>query len=61
MNPSPRLLDQLAAALGSEVTLWGEGPGGVRLAIDEVAHSAGTLGYELMCALAPRVPVRAVV
>jgi alanine racemase len=27
------------------------------LAIDEVAHAAGTLGYELMCALAPRVPV----
>jgi alanine racemase len=45
---------------GSEVTLWGEGPGGTRLPIDEVAHAAGTLGYELMCALAPRVPVRAV-
>jgi hypothetical protein len=23
-----------------------------------VAQSAGTLGYELMCALAPRVPVQ---
>jgi alanine racemase len=22
-----------------------------------VAHAAGTVGYELMCALAPRVPV----
>jgi alanine racemase len=46
------------AALGSEVTLWGNGPNGSVLAIDEVARSAGTIGYELMCALAPRVPVR---
>ncbi|MBI3154286.1 MAG: alanine racemase [Burkholderiales bacterium] len=48
------------SGLGSEVTLWGEGPQGGRLPIDEVAHAAGTIGYELMCALAPRVPVRAV-
>jgi alanine racemase len=27
------------------------------LAIDEVARPAGTVGYELMCAVAPRVPV----
>jgi alanine racemase len=27
------------------------------LPIDEVAQAAGTVGYELMCALAPRVPV----
>ena len=40
------------ARIGSDVVLWGEG-----LPIDEVAHSAGTVGYELMCALAPRVPV----
>ncbi len=46
------------AGIGSEVTLWGEGPHGSRLPIDEVAHAAGTIGYELMCALAPRVPVR---
>jgi alanine racemase len=46
------------AGMGSEVTLWGEGPRGTRLPIDEVARCAGTLGYELMCALAPRVPVR---
>ena len=46
------------AGPGSEVTLWGEGPHGARLPIDEVAHAAGTIGYELMCALAPRVPVR---
>jgi alanine racemase len=28
------------------------------LGIDEVAQAAGTLGYELMCALAQRVPVQ---
>lgn len=46
-----------AAHVGSEVTLWGEGPRGSRLPIDEVARAAGTIGYELMCALALRVPV----
>lgn len=46
------------AGSGSEVTLWGQASGGERLGIDEVAHAAGTIGYELMCALAPRVPVR---
>lgn len=40
------------AHVGSKVTLWGDG-----LPIDEVAQSAGTIGYELMCALAPRVRV----
>ncbi|MDE1949810.1 MAG: alanine racemase, partial [Burkholderiales bacterium] len=53
LTPTPQ------AGPGSEVTLWGCGPHGSRLAIDDVAHAAGTLGYELMCALAPRVPVRA--
>ncbi|MEQ1807745.1 MAG: alanine racemase [Burkholderiaceae bacterium] len=47
-----------AAGVGSEVTLWGNGPSGSVLGIDDVAHAAGTLGYELMCALALRVPVR---
>ena len=45
------------AGLGSEVTLWGRGPNGTVLPIDEVARAAGTIGYELMCALAQRVPV----
>jgi alanine racemase len=45
------------AGFGSEVTLWGRGPNGSLLPIDEVARAAGTIGYELMCALAPRVPV----
>jgi alanine racemase len=30
------------------------------LPIDEVAAAAGTVGYELMCALARRVPVQTV-
>lgn len=45
------------AGLGSEVTLWGQSSGGALLPIDEAAQAAGTIGYELMCALAPRVPV----
>ncbi|MES2718421.1 MAG: alanine racemase [Pseudomonadota bacterium] len=55
LTPAP------AAGIGSEVTLWGRSPhfaqDGVVLPIDEVAAAAGTIGYELMCALAPRVPV----
>ena len=42
---------------GSEVTLWGRAANGVVLPIDVVAQAGGTVGYELMCALAPRVPV----
>ena len=45
------------AGLGHEVTLWGHGPRGSLLGIDEVARAAGTIGYELMCAVAPRVPI----
>ncbi len=40
------------AYIGTPVTLWGEG-----LSCDEVAAAAGTLSYELLCKLAPRVPV----
>jgi alanine racemase len=47
------------AALGTEVTMWGRGPHGSVLPIDEVAHAAGTIGYELMCAVAPRVTMHA--
>ena len=46
------------AGMGSTVTLWGRASNGAVLGIDEVAHAAGTLGYELMCALAQRVPVQ---
>jgi alanine racemase len=58
------------ARIGSEVTLWGmpqHKPGkqgsveenAEGLSIDEVAAAAGTVGYELMCALSERVPVNA--
>lgn len=40
------------AHIGSKVELWGE-----RVKVDDVASSAGTIGYELMCALARRVPM----
>jgi alanine racemase len=46
------------AGTGTEVTLWGRAANGAVLGIDEVAQAAGTLGYELMCALAQRVPVQ---
>jgi alanine racemase len=45
------------AKFGSEVTLWGKSARtGAVLPIDEVARAAGTVGYELMCAVAQRVP-----
>lgn len=40
------------AGVGSPVVLWGEG-----LPVEEVAASAATVSYELLCALAARVPV----
>lgn len=45
------------AGPGSDVTLWGIAANGAVLSIDEVAASAQTVGYELMCSLATRVPV----
>ncbi|MFO1325092.1 MAG: alanine racemase [Burkholderiales bacterium] len=39
------------ARVGSPVVLWGEG-----LPVDDVASAAATVGYELLCAVAPRVP-----
>lgn len=40
------------ADIGTEVELWGQ-----NLPVDDVAAAAGTLGYELLTALAARVPV----
>ncbi|MBI5005726.1 MAG: alanine racemase [Nitrosomonadales bacterium] len=40
------------ADVGSRVILWGAG-----LPVEEVAGAAGTISYELMCALTARVPV----
>ena len=41
-----------SAVVGSPVVLWGEG-----MAVDEVAIAAGTVGYELLCGVTPRVPM----
>ena len=51
------ITDLPQAGMGSEATLWGRASNGTVLSIDEVAAKAGTVGYELMCALAQRVPV----
>jgi alanine racemase len=42
--------------VGAEAVLWGRSTEGALLPVDEVAHSAGTTAYELLCAVAPRVP-----
>lgn len=45
-------LTGLDADTGTPVVVWGEGN-----AVENVARAAGTVGYELLCALAARVPV----
>ena len=51
------LTDLPDAGFGSEITMWGRASNGAVLSIDEVAQAAGTVGYELMCAVAQRVSV----
>jgi alanine racemase len=41
------------AQIGSPVELWGE-----QVSVDAVAQAAGTIGYELLCAVAARVPFK---
>ncbi|WP_432706229.1 potassium/proton antiporter [Escherichia coli] len=48
LGAAPVVGDQI----GTPVELWGK-----EIKIDDVAAAAGTVGYELMCALALRVPV----
>ncbi len=45
------LTDVPEAVVGSPVVLWGEG-----LPVEDVAAAASTVSYELLCAVAPRVP-----
>jgi len=46
-----------SVGVGAEVICWGESPStGVVLPVDEVAQAAGTIAYELLCAVALRVP-----
>jgi alanine racemase len=40
------------AHAGTRVVLWGEGN-----RVEHVAQAAGTVGYELLCAVAPRVRI----
>ena len=46
------LTDAPQVDVGAEAELWG-----ANIPVDEVAERSGTVGYELLCALAPRVPV----
>jgi len=41
------------AQIGSPVELWGK-----LVPVDDVAQLSGTIGYELLCSIAPRVPLR---
>ena len=50
------ITDLPEAGIGTPVSLWGPGIAGV-VPADEVAAAAGTIAYELFCALASRVPV----
>ena len=49
------LTDIPQANIGSPVELWGQVIG-----VDAVAEASDTVGYELLCALAPRVPMQVV-
>jgi len=46
------ITDMPEAGIGTRVVLWGEGN-----PVDDVATAAGTVSYELLCALTARVPV----
>jgi alanine racemase len=46
------LTDAPQVEAGAPAELWG-----MNIPVDEVAEACGTVGYELLCALAPRVPV----
>ena len=47
------ITDNPAAKLGSWCELWGK-----HLPVNRVADRVGTIGYELICSVMPRVPVR---
>ncbi|QJC29778.1 alanine racemase [Enterobacteriaceae endosymbiont of Plateumaris sericea] len=46
------LINIPTANIGSKVELWGE-----NIKIDDIAQSANTISYELMCSLSKRVPI----
>lgn len=43
------------ADIATKVEMWGN-----QVPVDDVAHAAGTISYELLCAVAPRVPLKAI-
>lgn len=47
------ITDIAQATVGTSVELWGS-----QIAVDDVAHCCGTIAYELLCAVAPRVPIQ---
>lgn len=49
------LTDIPEAKVASSVELWGG-----LVPVDAVAEASGTVGYELLCAVAPRVPLKAI-
>lgn len=49
------ITDLPEADIGSPVELWGN-----QVPVDAVAESSGTVGYELLCAVSPRVPIKVV-
>ncbi len=49
------LTDLSDIGLGTPVELWGN-----TVSVDAVAEASGTVGYELLCAVAPRVPIKVV-
>lgn len=51
-----RVPDGLAAAPGDEVVVFGGDPAGVAPSIEGVAALTGTIGYEIACGIAARVP-----
>jgi alanine racemase len=44
-------LRDITAGIGDRVVLWGK-----ELPVEDVARSAETIGYELVCSVASRVP-----
>jgi alanine racemase len=49
------ITDVPEANIGAPIELWGS-----HVSVDAVAEASGTVGYELLCALAPRVPVKVI-
>lgn len=52
---SPLDAQGIPTGTGDEVVLWGRSTSGTVLPVDEVASAAGTIAYELLCAVAARV------